>query len=94
MSGNQSETIHFESAAAVRDFVDEHIEEYRSVAEQYDSYEAATAMQDDFNLCPWSIATQFDSPVPFDELAGPNPVDAVNHLAILCLENIMLEFLD
>ncbi|WP_081909274.1 hypothetical protein [Haloferax prahovense] len=94
MSGHQSEMVHFESAAEVRDFVSKHLANYQSVAEEYDTYEAATAIRADFNLCPWSIATQFESPVPFDELTGPDPTDAVNHLAILCLEELIIELLD
>ncbi|MDS0243762.1 MULTISPECIES: hypothetical protein [unclassified Haloferax] len=93
MSGHQSGTIHFESSAEVRDFVSEQLGDYRSVAEQYDTYEAATAIRADFDLCPWSIATQFESPVPFDELAGPDPTDSVNHLATLCLEEVIAELL-
>ncbi|MCO8266299.1 hypothetical protein NKF06_06795 [Haloferax sp. AB510] len=90
---DHSGMMHFESAVAVQEFVNEHLADYRVVAEKYDTYEAATALQSDFNLCPWSIANQFESPVPFDELAGPDPVDMVNHLSVLCLEEIIDELL-
>ncbi len=63
---------HFQSEAELRDFVAEVADEYSADADEWGTYEAATAVYDDHNLCPWSITTHLESNVPYDELSGPD----------------------
>jgi hypothetical protein len=85
---------HFHSEAELREFVVEVADEYRADADEYGAYEAATALYDDHDLCPWSITTHLESNVPFNELSGPDPRDALEHEAYLCLENVLNEIYD
>lgn len=80
---------HFESEAALRDFVAEVADEYRAEADEWGTYEAATTLYDDYDLCPWSITTHLESTVPYDELSGPDPREMLVHEASLCLEEVL-----
>ena len=81
----------FESEAELRDFVAELADEYRADANEWGEYEAATALYEDHDLCPWSITTHFESTVPFDELSGPDPREMLVHEAYLCLESLLAD---
>lgn len=85
---------HFESEQALRKFVANVADDYRDDAVEWDTYEAATALYADHDLCPWSITTHLESNVPFDELSGPDPRDKLEHEAYLCLENILNDIYD
>lgn len=85
---------HFDSEAELRDFVAEVADEYRTDADEYGEYEAATALYEDHDLCPWSITTHLESNVPFNELSGPDPRDMLVHEAYLCLEELLTEIYD
>jgi hypothetical protein len=63
---------HFDSEPELRDFVADIADEYCADAAEWGTYEAATAVYDDHNLCPWSITTHLESNVPYDELSGPD----------------------
>jgi hypothetical protein len=82
---------HFESEAELRDFVAEIADEYRADADEWGEYEAATALYNAHDLCPWSITTQLESNVPYDELSGPDPRDMLVHEARLCIESLLTE---
>jgi hypothetical protein len=82
---------HFDSEAELREFVGEVADEYRADADEYDEYEAATALYEDHDLCPWSITTHLESNVPYDELSGPDPRDMLVHEAYLCLDELLTE---
>jgi len=82
---------HFDSEAELREFVAEVADEYRADADEYGEYEAATALYEDHDLCPWSITTHLESTVPYDELSGPDPRDVLVHEAYLCLESLLAE---
>jgi hypothetical protein len=82
---------HLESRADLREFVAEVADEYRAEADEWGTYEAATALYEDYNLCPWNITTHFESNVPFNELSGPDPRDMLVHEAYLCLEDLLTE---
>lgn len=82
---------HFDSDNELRKFIADVAEEYRADAEEWDTYEAATALYDEYDLCPWSITTYFESNVPYDELSGPNPRDMLIHEACLCIEQLLTE---
>jgi len=80
---------HFDSESDLRESIADVAGEYRADAEEWGTYEAASALYDDHDLCPWSITTHLDSNVPFDELSGPDPRDMIEHEAYLCLEIIL-----
>jgi hypothetical protein len=82
---------HFDSEAELRDFVAEVADEYRAETDEYGEYEAATALYNDHDLCPWSITTHLESNVPFDELSGPDPREMLVHEAYLCIESLLAE---
>lgn len=82
---------HFDSESELRDFTADVADEYRADADEWGTYEAATALYDDYDLCPWSITTHLESTVPYDELAGPDPRDMLVHEAYLCLEELLTE---
>jgi len=82
---------HFESEAALREFVKDVAGESRADADEWGTYEAATALYDDYDLCPWSITTHLDSTVPYDDLSGPGPREMLVHEACLCLEEVLTE---
>jgi len=82
---------HFESKSELRDFVADVADEYRADADEWGTYEAATALYEDHDLCPWSITTHLDSNVPYNELSGPDPRDMLTHEAYLCLEKLLTE---
>jgi hypothetical protein len=82
---------HFDSESELRDFIADVADEYRADADEWGTYEAATALYDDYDLCPWSITTHLESTVPYDELAGPDPRDMLVHEAYLCLEELLTE---
>jgi hypothetical protein len=85
---------HLESEAELQDFVAEVADEYRADADEWGTYEAATALYNDHDLCPWSITTHLESTVPYDELSGPDPRDMLTHEARLCLEELLTKFYD
>jgi len=85
---------HFETKAELRDFVADIADEYREDADEWGTYEAATALYDDHDLCPWSITTHLESNVPYDELSGPDPREMLVHEAYLCLEALLAEIYD
>ena len=82
---------HFQSANEVREFLNDVADQYRKDADEYGTYEAATAIFSDYSLCPWSITNYFESSVPYDELSGPDPRDMIEHEAVLCIEEILDE---
>jgi hypothetical protein len=82
---------HFESKAALRDFVTDKADESRTDADEWGTYEAATALYDDHDLYPWSITSHLESTVPYDELSGPDPREMLIHEAYLCLEEVLTE---
>jgi hypothetical protein len=82
---------HFESESDLREFVADVAEEYRNDAVDWGTYEAATALYEDHNLCPWSITTHLESNVPYEELSGPDPRDMLVHEARLCIESLLTE---
>jgi hypothetical protein len=82
---------HFESETELCDFVAEIADEYRADADEYGDYEAATALYDDHDLCPWSITTYLESNVPYDELSGPDPREMLVQEARLCIESILTD---
>ena len=82
---------HFESEDVLRDFVAEVADEYRAGADEYGTYEAATALYNDHGLCPWSITTHLESNVPYDELSGPDPREMLVHEACLCIESLLAD---
>jgi hypothetical protein len=82
---------HFESKAELREFVAEVANEYRVDADDWGEYEAATALYEDHDLCPWSITTHLESNVPHDELSGPDPREMLVHEAYLCIESILTD---
>jgi hypothetical protein len=82
---------HFESEAELRDFVADVADEYRADADEWDTYEAATALYEDYDLCPWSITTHLESTVPFDELSGPDPREMLVQEACLCIESLLTD---
>jgi hypothetical protein len=82
---------HFQSEDALREFVAEVADEYRADADEWGTYEAATALYDDYDLCPWSITMYLDSNVPYDELSGSDPRDMLTHEAYLCLEQLLTD---
>jgi hypothetical protein len=81
----------FETEAELREFVSSVADDYRDDATNWDTYEAATALYADHNLCPWSITTHLESNVPYDELAGPDPREMLVHEACLCIESLLTE---
>jgi hypothetical protein len=85
---------HFESEAELREFIADVADEYRGDADEYGEYEAATALYEDHDLCPWSITTYLESNVPYDELSGPDPRDMLVHEAYLCLDELLTEIYD
>lgn len=85
---------HFDSEADLRTFVSEVADEYRADADEWGTYEAATALYSDYNLCPWSITTHLESTVPYDELSGPDPRDMLTYEAYLCLAELLTEIYD
>jgi hypothetical protein len=85
---------HFESEAELQGFVADVADEYRADADESGTYEAATALYDDYDLCPWSITTHLESNVPYDELSGPDPREMLVHEAYLCLEEMLVETYD
>jgi hypothetical protein len=84
-------TQHVESETALRAFIADVADEYRADADEWGEYEAATALYDDHDLCPWSITTHLESNVPYDELSGPEPRDMLVHEAYLCIESILTD---
>jgi hypothetical protein len=82
---------HFDSEAELREFVAGVADEYRAEADEYGEYEAATALYEDHDLCPWSITTYLESNVPFNELSGPDPRAMLVHEAYLCIESILTD---
>ncbi|MBB6647847.1 hypothetical protein [Halobellus ruber] len=85
---------HFESESDLRDFVTDVADEYRADADEWSTYEAATALYENHDLCSWSITTHLESNVPYDELSGPDPRDMLVHEAYLCLEELLTEIYD
>lgn len=85
---------HFQSKANLKEFVADVADEYRADAEEWGTYEAATALYDDHDLCPWSITAHLESNVPYSELSGPDPRDMLTHEAYLCLEQLLTEIYD
>ena len=83
---------HFESGDEIQEFVTSVAEEYQEDAEEWGTYEAATALYQENDLCPWSITKYFESNVPYDELSGPDPRDMIEHEATLCIEEILEDF--
>ncbi|MBB6644883.1 hypothetical protein [Halobellus ruber] len=82
---------HFDSEAELRAFVAEVAAEYRADTDEYGEYEAATALYEDHDLCPWSVTTHLESTVPFDELSGPDPREILIHEACLCIESVLTD---
>jgi hypothetical protein len=80
---------HFDSKDSIREFVAGTASDYRDDAIEWGTYEAATALYKDHDICPWSITSYFESNVPYDELSGPDPRDMIEHEAILCLEKVL-----
>lgn len=85
---------HFESKASLKEFVVDTADEYRADADEWGTYEAATALYEDYNLCPWNVTTHLESNVPYSELSGPDPRDMLVHEAYLCLEELLTEIYD
>jgi len=85
---------HFQSKANLKEFVADVAGEYRAEADEWGTYEAATALYKDHNLCPWNITTHFESNVPYNELSGPDPRDMLVHEAYLCIEDLLTEIYD
>jgi hypothetical protein len=86
-------TRHFDSEAELREFVTSVANDYRDDATEWGTYEAATVLYDDHDICLWSITTHLESTVPYDELSGPDPRDMIEHEAVLCIESILEEAL-
>jgi hypothetical protein len=82
---------HFDSETELREFVADVAAEYRADADEYGAYEAATALYDDHDLCPWSITTHLESNVPYDELSGPDPREMLVQEACLCIESVLTD---
>lgn len=82
---------HFESEADLREFIADIADDYCNDATEWGTYEAATALYNDYDLCPWSITTHLESNVPFDELSGPDPRDMLIHEVHLCIEALLTE---
>jgi hypothetical protein len=85
---------HFGSESELRDFIADVADEYRADADEWGTYEAATALYDDYDLCPWSITTHLESNVPYDELSGPDPREMLVQEAYLCLDELLTEVYD
>lgn len=85
---------HFDSESELREFIADVAEEYRDDADEWGTYEAATALYEDHDLCPWSITTHLESTVPYDELSGPDPREMLVHEAYLCLDELLTGFYD
>lgn len=43
---------HFDSESELRDFIADAADEYRADADEWGTYEAATALYDDYDICP------------------------------------------
>ena len=80
---------HFQSEDEIREFLSDIADDYREDAEEWGTYEAATAIAMDYDICPWSITKYFESSVPYDELSGPDPRDMIEHEAYLCIEDLL-----
>lgn len=89
MGSDSPDTGHFSSESEFERFVQEVSSEYKDLAVTHDSYEAATAIFEDFELCPWSVTSYVRAEVPFDELAGPDPRDRLRNEAILAIESAL-----
>ena len=85
---------HFDSEEKHREFVADVADDYRDDAAEWGTYEAATALYADHDLCPWSITTYLESTVPYDELSGPDPRDMIEHEANLCIAELLDDCLD
>jgi hypothetical protein len=83
---------HFRSEEAIREFVADVAPQHREDAEEWDTYEAASALYKEEGLCPWSITTHFESNVPYGELSGPSPRTMIEHEAMLCLEALLEDY--
>jgi hypothetical protein len=83
---------HIRFEEAIREFVADVAPQYRKDAEEWDTYEAASALYEEEGLCPWSITTHFESNVPYGELSGPSPRTMIEHEAMLCLEALLEDY--
>lgn len=82
---------HFDSENELSEFIADVADEYRADADEWGTYEAATALYDEYDLCPWSITTYLESNIPYDELSGPDPRDMLTHEACLCIEQLLTD---
>lgn len=80
---------HFESKDEIQEFVSSVAERYQDEAKEWGTYEAATSLYKESELCPWSVTKYFESNVPYDELSGPDPRNMIEHEATLCIEEIL-----
>ncbi|WP_128081467.1 hypothetical protein [Haloferax sp. ATB1] len=89
MNSNSPRADHFTSETQLKQFVHEISDDYQDIASQFDTYEAATAVFEDYDLCPWNITSFVRGGVPHDELSGPDPRDQLRHEAVLAVESLL-----